>query len=160
MKALVFHIGTDCYGLALGQVVRVLPAATLKAVPLAPPFVAGLLDLHGQPVPVIDVSVLAGQARDAIRFDTRIILVDYRLPDGAPRPLGLLADHVSGIQSLDEATLLEAGVSGAPFLGRVAPLADGLLQLVALEDLLRPEVRELLYQPDRRGDLLPEGTPS
>ena len=144
MKVLVFHIGADRYGLPLAEVARVLPAASLKAVPLAPAFVAGLLDLHGRPVPVLDLAVLAGAVREAIRFDTRIVLVDYRA-DGLTRPLGLLADQVSGIAALDEAALADAGVAGAPFLGRLAALADGLLQLVAVEHLLTREVRALLY---------------
>lgn len=144
MKVLVFHIGTDRYGLKLAEVARVLPAASLKGVPLAPSFVAGLLDLHGVPVPVIDIAALAGHAREAIRFDTRIVLVDYRA-DGLKRPLGLLADQVSGIAAVDDAALSDAAVAGAPFLGQLVTLDDGLLQLVALEHLLTPEVRALLY---------------
>lgn len=150
MKVLVFHIGADRYGLALAQVAKVLPAAALKSVPLAPSYVAGLLDLHGQPVPVIDIARLAGQARDTIRFDTRIVLVDYRA-DGVQRPLGLLADQVSAIVAVDPAALLDAGVAGAPFLGQLVAQQDGMLQLLTLDRLLTPEVRALLWQTESVG---------
>ncbi|MBC7685124.1 MAG: chemotaxis protein CheW, partial [Bdellovibrionales bacterium] len=60
MKVLVFSIGPDRYALRLGAIVRVLPVLALKQVPLAPAFVAGLMDLQGEPVPVIDLSLLAG----------------------------------------------------------------------------------------------------
>lgn len=146
MKVLVFHIGSERYGLRLGAIARVLPAAGLKLLPLAPAFVAGLLDLHGEPVPVIDLSQLAGAPARQLWFDTRIILLDYPV-DGSSRALGLLAEHVAGIETIDMATLADSGVSGAPFLGRVASSAAGMLQLVEPEGLLTDAVRALLFQP-------------
>lgn len=146
MKVLVFHIGSDRYGLRLGAIARVLPAAGLKLLPLAPAFVAGLLDLHGEPVPVIDLSQLAGAPAQQLWFDTRIILLDYPV-DGSSRALGLLAEHVAGIETIDMAALADSGVSGAPFLGRVASSAAGMLQLVEPEGLLTDAVRALLFQP-------------
>jgi chemotaxis-related protein WspB len=145
MKVLVFTIGPDRYGLRLGAIVRVLPVVALKHIPLAPSFVAGLMDLHGEPVPVVDLSRLAGVEPEQIRFDTRIVLVDYEAGDGPARPLGLLAEHVIGIETLDDAALADSGIDGAPFLGQVAGAANGLLQLVETGELLPPDVRALLY---------------
>jgi chemotaxis-related protein WspB len=145
MKALVFHIGPDRYGLRLGAVARVLPAMELKQVPLAPHWVAGLMDLHGQPVPVIDLSRLAGLAPQAPCFDSRIVVIDYPV-DGRIRALGLLAEHVIGIDSIADDAFADSGVQGAPFLGQVAGAGYGMLQLVEPEQLLAPEVRALLFQ--------------
>ena len=145
MKVLVFHIGADRYGLPLAGVSRVLPAVALKQLPLAPAYVAGLMDLHGEPVPVIDLSRLAGLAPAQLWFDTRIILVDYPLGGGAGARLGLLAEHVTGIEQLDPAALRQPGIDSAPFLGQVAGSAAGMLQLVRLEQLLTGEVRALLF---------------
>ena len=146
MKVLVFHIGSDRYGLRLGAIARVLPVASLKQLPLAPPYVAGLLDLHGSPVPVIDLSHLAGTPAAQLWFDTRIILVDYPV-DGGTRALGLLAEHVTGVEAVDDNSLADSGVNGSPFLGRVAGGEAGMLQLVEPEGLLSPEVRAMLFQP-------------
>ena len=146
MKVLVFHIGPDRYALRLRAIARVLPAAALKQIPLAPAYVAGLLDLHGAPVPVIDLSRLAGIDAAQMWFDSRIILVDYPDAAGALHALGLLAEHVIGIDSVDEALLADSGVAGAAFLGPVASSTGGLLQLVELHALLMPDVRALLFQ--------------
>jgi chemotaxis-related protein WspB len=152
MKVLVFHIGPDRYALRLRDIARVLPAAALKQIPLAPDYVAGLLDLHGAPVPVIDLSRLAGIHAEQLWFDSRIILIDYPGAQGADgatgstHALGLLAEHVIGIDSVDETLLTDSGVTGAPFLGPVASGAGGLLQLVELKDLLPADVRALLFQ--------------
>ena len=145
MKVLVFHIGPDRYALRLAAIARVVPVAALKAIALAPPYVAGLLDLHGAPVPVIDLSRLAGVIPEQVWFDTRIVLADYPLGDGATACLGLLAEHVIGIDTVDAAALRDPGLAGAPFLGQVASTAHGLLQLVEVDQLLGPEVKALLF---------------
>jgi chemotaxis-related protein WspB len=147
MNVLVFHIGPERYALPLASVARVLPAARLKALPGAPDYVAGLLDLHGEPVPVIDLSRLAGCPAEAIRYDTRILLVDLPVA-GAVRRLGLQAERVAGVEALAGAPL-DPGVLAAPWLGAVAHShtggASGLLQLIEPARLLAPEVAALLF---------------
>ncbi len=145
MKVLVFTIGADRYALRLAALARVVPVAGLKQLALAPHYIAGLLDLHGEPVPVVDLSALAGCAREQTWFDTRIILADYPLPGGGQALLGMLAEHVMGVATLDPAALRAPGVAGAPFLGQVASDADGMLQLVEIDGLLAPEVRAQLF---------------
>ena len=146
MKVLLFHIGRDRYGLPLAGIVRVLPLLELKQLPLTPDYVAGLMDLHGTPVPVIDLSRLAGLPAAAAQFDTRIVIVDYRAPGGTTHALGLMATQVRGIADIDPQQLEDSGVATAPFLGQVASDADGIVQLVELEHLLAPDVRALLFQ--------------
>lgn len=157
MKVLVFHIGRDPYALPLAAVLRVLPVARLKALPGAPHYVPGLLDLHGEPVPVIDLSRLAGSPPDAVRYDTRILLVDVVF-GGRMRRLGLRAERVTGVASLDGA-LLDGSVAAAPWLGQVVsgaalgkPDADtapgtraGMLQLIEPDRLLAPDVAAQLF---------------
>ncbi|MDZ5636813.1 chemotaxis protein CheW [Janthinobacterium sp. GMG1] len=146
MKVLLFHIGRDRYGLPLAGIVRVLPLLELKQLPLTPDYVAGLMDLHGTPVPVIDLSRLAGLPAAAAQFDTRIVIVDYRAPGGTTHALGLLATQVRGIADIAAEKLEDSGVATATFLGQVASDADGIVQLVELEQLLPPDVRALLFQ--------------
>ncbi len=153
MKLLVFHIGPDRYGLPLKQIQRVLPLMALKQLPLAPPVVAGLMNLHGQPIPVIDLARLAGHESSAQHYDTRIVLADYTAPDGAVHALGLLAERVQGIQAIRDDDWKEPGVRAAPFLGAVSGQTGGqagkdgagMVQLVVLERLLPADVREALF---------------
>ena len=148
MKVLVFHIGAERYGLHLAGLRQVLPAAALKELPLAPAYVAGLLDLHGTPVPVIDLAQLAGLGPSVVRFDTRIVVADYAAGDGSVRALGLLAERVQGVQQIAPGRLCEPGVQGAPFLGQVAADGGAMLQLVEIAQLLPAEVRASLFPAD------------
>lgn len=147
MKLLVFHIGADRYGLPLAVIRRVLPLMALKAIPLAPDMVAGLMNLHGAAIPVIDLARCGGAPAAVLRVDTRIVLVDYHAPGGAVHALGLLAERVLGVQEVDHETLADSGVQAAPFLGRVAGDAAGIVQLVHPEHLLPDALRALLFAP-------------
>lgn len=146
MKVLVFHIGRERFGLPLAALVRVLPAARLAALPLAPGYVPGLLDLHGEPVPVVDLERLAGAPPAPVHYDTRILLVDFPAPDGSLRKLGLRAARVTGVESIDPARIGPSGVTAAPFLGDVGSNDNGMVQLVDLDGLLPAHVRALLFQ--------------
>jgi chemotaxis-related protein WspB len=146
MKLLVFHIGADRYGLRLRDVVRVLPLVELKQLPLAPDTVAGLMDLHGASVPVIDLCRASGLPSGEDHFDTRIIVADYVTPEGVHHQLGLRAERVMGVQDVRDELLLNSGVQAAPFLGQVASDAQGMLQMVELAQLLPAELRALLFQ--------------
>ena len=146
MKLLIFHIGADRYGLRLRDVVRVVPLLELKHLPLAPDAVAGLMDFHGQSVPVIDLCRVSGLPTSAEHFDTRIIVVDYHTPEGTRHLLGLRAERVLGVQDVNEAQMNDSGVQAAPFLGQVASDANGMLQLVDIELLLPAPLRALLFQ--------------
>lgn len=160
MKLLVFHIGADRYGLRLRDVVRVVPLLELKHLPLAPDAVAGLMDYHGRSVPVIDLCRASGLPSGEDYFDTRIIVVDYRTPEGASHPLGLRAERVLGVLEVDAAQLADSGVRAAPFLGQVASDADGMLQLVELERLLPAALRATLFQTaDQSADQALERAP-
>lgn len=145
MKVLVFHIGADRYGLPLRQVRRVLPLLELKGMPLAPDSVAGLLNLHGDPVPVIDLSRISGGAPSRQHFDTRIVVADYTAPEGTVHALGLMAERVQGVQDVSAQDLAPSGVQAAPFLGQVAGDAKGMVQLVEVNDLLPAELRARLF---------------
>jgi chemotaxis-related protein WspB len=143
---MLFHIGRERYALPLTAVQRVLPVARLAALPGAPPFVPGLLDLHGAPVPVIDLSRLAGMPADAVRYDTRILLVEVPAL-GRLRRLGLQAERVAGTIEVG-ADLAASGVAAAPWLGPLAAAGDGLVQLLDPARLLAPEVERLLFGED------------
>lgn len=148
MQFLIFHLGQDRYGLPTREVLRVLPLMELKRLPGAPDFVAGLMNLHGQAVPVLDLCRLARGRDCAAQFDTRILLVSYHA-GGQDRPLGLVAERVSGVRTIDASAFEAMPVSNpaAPWLGRVSAGDDGMLQLVEPAALLDAQVCALLY-PD------------
>lgn len=153
LQVLVVQLGEARFALPLRELARVVPAATLTPVPGAPAAVAGLLDLHGQAIPVLDLGCLAGVPPGPVWADSRILLLALPNPDHAQQPLarqlvGLLAEHVLGIARLDTAAVAASGVTSAPFVGQVVTTPDGLIQLIEPVGLLTPELRAALTWPE------------
>jgi chemotaxis-related protein WspB len=148
MLLILFHAGSQRYGIPSDQVAQVLPLADLRPLPHAEPGMTGLLSFHGDPVPVLDLSrLLAGSAAPAL-LSTRILLVRFPCQDGTVRLLGLLAEQVTGTATIDPAKLSEPGYTPgtAAFLGPVWQDAHGMLQVVKVEKLIPPETQARLFQ--------------
>lgn len=146
MQFLVFHLGKDRYGLSTRHLMRVLPFMELKQLPKAPDYVAGLMNFHGDPVPVIDLCSLALGEPCTPHFDTRILLVDYCMDD-VRHMLGLVVEGVAGVKYVDPDEFLEPCISTehAPFLGKVTAVNGPILQLINIEHLLSEDVRAILF---------------
>lgn len=149
MQFVIFHLGKDRYGLSTRRLVRVLTLVELKRMPQTPAYVAGLMNYRGTSVPVIDLGMLACERPCDARFDTRILLTNYRADDGVDRLLGLMVERVAEVANIDNGRFAESGVAtpDAPYLGRVLAADGAILQLVELEHTLTPEVQALLFPP-------------
>jgi chemotaxis-related protein WspB len=148
MLFLLFRLGKDRYAIDVRQVVEVLPLVAVKRIPLTPPAVSGAFNYRGSTVPLIDLSQLALGRAALPRLSTRIVLVDYPDGNGQLRLLGLLAEHVTDTLSRAASDFKDSGVTvpDAPYLGRVTSDEKGLVQWLQLEQLLPPDVRDLLFQ--------------
>lgn len=90
MLDLLFQIGGKTCLLDSRQVEEVTPLVRLQEIPAAPAWLRGQFCCRGSIVPVVDLSVLSGQAPCAARLSTRILIVNR--PEGR---VGLLAEGVT-----------------------------------------------------------------
>jgi chemotaxis-related protein WspB len=144
----LFELGVERYALDAGQVAEVLPLVHVKPIPQAPPGVAGVLNYHGAPVPVIDLSaMLLGRAASGV-LSTRIILARYADAGGEHRLLGLIAERTTRSVRRDERDFVTTGLSdpASSYLGPVAADADGIVQWIRVQHLLSASVRAVLFQ--------------
>ncbi len=145
---LQFEIGADRYLIDAAEVASVRPLPVLKALPGAPPGVAGVVNHQGSALPVVDLALLATGRPAADRLSTRLLLVRYPAP-GGERLLGLVAERATGVARLDEKNLAPSGVTAAPWLGGVAPAptpGGGLLQRIRVRELIPEDLRSVLFQ--------------
>ena len=147
MLFLLFRLGKDRYAIEAAQVVEVLPMLAAKKIPQAPPAVRGAFDFRGQPVPLIDLTQLALGHPVREQLSTRVILVRHPDGRGGERLVGLLAEHVTETLRREPAAFRDAGVESpdARWLGPVTSHDGGLVQWVRVDQLLSPELRELLF---------------
>ena len=156
MRVHVLHlsVGGERYAIPTAHVVEVVPAVPLRALPGAPPEVAGLLAYRGRILPVVDLARRLGRPPAPQALSTRIVVCARALdtrhtgPAGVggrdDRPLlGVLAADVTRVGELDpDAEGSHAGVrsEGLRAVGRVTFDEGGLVQLVSIEGLLGAEL--------------------
>lgn len=116
--------------LPLPVVVQVTRVAAITPVPRAPAVVLGVLDFHGEIVPVMDIRARLGLETRSLRLSDQLIIA--RTPR---RRLAIVADRVLGLQAWDERDFVSARtvVPQTVFLDGVARSPQGLL---------------LVYEPD------------
>ncbi|KWK75963.1 chemotaxis protein CheW [Burkholderia ubonensis] len=160
MLFLLFELDGERYALEATRIVEVLALAPLKSIPGAPPWIAGAIDRHGKPVPVIDVAQLAlGRAARRLR-STRLVVVRYYTPDARPdappdsgsaagRMLGLIVERATQTCRIDPARFADSGIATphARWLGPVAGDASGFVQWVDVRRMLDDDARALLFPP-------------
>ena len=112
LEALVFALGAEQYALPANQVHEVRPLALLTKLPGTPAFFAGLINVRGRIVPVIDLRPLLGLPTDSP--STSVVLVTHRSghigllvggrPTVRPLPVKDLSEpppgHLSGIDPI------------------------------------------------------------
>ncbi len=126
-----FGVGRLALALPAADVTRVWPAMSYQALPGAPAVVAGLADLGGRAVPVLDLRTRLGLPATALHPGMVLIEAATRR-----RQLLLLADRVDGVRELAPAYPVPVAAHG---LAGVASSPDGLLLICDLARLLSTE---------------------
>jgi purine-binding chemotaxis protein CheW len=112
-----FGIGGSRWCLPVAEVVQIVRHENVRDLPHAQPPVAGVITLHGDVVPVVDLHgrLEPGTAASppAVAGKQRILVARI-----AGRQYGILVDEVRELVDLDEATGIETGT------GRPAAILD------------------------------------
>ena len=124
--------GRRC-ALPLASVEQIHPLVRIAAVPHAPPVLAGLIDVHGTPVPVFDLSRRMDGKAGEYGLGAQLLLGRT-----ARRPFAILADVVEGVIQVPAASIaaMTVLVPGAGHVPDVATSGDGLIFIHDPETLL------------------------
>lgn len=154
LPVLTCRVGTGQVGLELKRVQRVVPIAKMAALPEAPPWVAGLLTVEDEVIPVIDLEArFARRSRRAELSDLVVIL------ERQGQSVGLVVQEVFDVLQLRAEELEAPGgdLPQGPYLLGVHRLDEGVLLVVGLCRLLASsdipelsdqEVGELAASPE------------
>ena len=130
-QVVVCQLGKECYGLDIGSVYEIIRYQEPTAVPTAPRYVDGVINLRGRVIPVVDLSSRFGMPRGATTKSTRIIVAGT-----SGTHIGLVVDAVTKVMILSEEAVEQmpvmASAKDSAYVRGVAKLAG---QLVILLDL-------------------------
>jgi purine-binding chemotaxis protein CheW len=130
-----FAIGDDQYGVDIMAVREIKGWIDITHLPKQPDYVRGVLNLRGVIVPIIDLRCRFGQGLTQATPMHIVIIVQI----GA-KPVGLLADRVLDIVSLEEVQIQRvprvARASRVEFLSGLATVDGAMIALIDLGNLL------------------------
>ena len=141
LTMVLFRLDDNRYALPLAAVAHVIQAVEVTALPDAPSFVDGVINLHGKIVPVFNL-------RRRLRLQQRSLRVSdqFILASTGARSVALVVDEVLGICMRNQAPLAVSNAPGAqpPFVAGVIVLDDGLVVIPDLERFLSPAQAQTL----------------
>ena len=141
---LTLGLGPEIFGIDIRHVREILDLCAIAALPQAPPYLVGLIDVRGEGIPVVDLRLRLGLAPVPACATTRIIILDVPV-DGTPTPVGFVADRVIAVSTLDGEALDPAPSVGGRWHARCLAgvgRKDGAFVIVlAIDRLMAQEVR-------------------
>lgn len=148
MDALVFRLDRSRYALPLGDVVEVLPAVAMTALPKAPAIVEGVIDVRGRLVPVLDIRARFRLPASPMELSDHLVVAR-----AGERTVALRADEAIEVVRLEARDIepIEPAVPGAAYVSGVAHTPDGLVLLHDLQTFLTRA------ESDQLGQALAEG---
>ncbi|WP_238012703.1 chemotaxis protein CheW [Dactylosporangium sp. AC04546] len=142
-RFLTFSLNGEAYALDIFHVTEIIEYRQLTAVPMAPDFVRGVINLRGRAVPVIDLGIRFGQGPTVVGRRTSIIIVHNGDSD-----IGILVDIVNkvvGFGAADVEPTPSFGTGIQPeFISGMARRENDFIIVLDLERVLSPvDVAEL-----------------
>ena len=129
-----FKLGSEEYGVEIGNVQEIIRAANITNVPGAPPHVRGVINLRGKIIPVADLRRRFGLPDMEATDSQRIVVVEL-----GGRRIGMLVDRVSQVIKIPEGVVEEmpeeATTIDDNYIMGVGKLGN---RLVIILDLNRP----------------------
>lgn len=94
---LSFGLGSETYAIGIRPIREIFEAPTLTAIPMAPRYVRGVINVRGAVVPVIDLALRFGREPTEIGRRTCVIIVEVAVDADELRHVGLLVDAVNEV---------------------------------------------------------------
>ena len=93
-------IGSEVFAVEVEFVREIFGFREISLLPKAPPFVAGVIDVRGKTVPVVNLRIKLGLETADVTEQTRILVLELDLEAG-PVSVGLLADQVFEVAEIE-----------------------------------------------------------
>jgi purine-binding chemotaxis protein CheW len=136
---LTFEVADEEYAIEITRVREILVYSSLTSVPRAPEFIAGVMNLRGSVVPVVDLRKKLDLPPTEITGTTCVVIVDIH-SDGLTSHVGLLCDDVRQVMSLAAGDVEPAPAFGTKidlaFLRGMGDLGDHFALILDIDRLL------------------------
>lgn len=139
---IVFALGDKRYGGSVSQVCEVIHMVEVSDFPGAPSFIAGVINLRGKVVPIIDLRKCFKIPSTVYTLDNAILIVEIK-----GKTVGIIVDRVCEVVSIPRTAIERPGddiAFSSEFVEEVVRLPEGLLLIVDFNKVLNFEEKKQL----------------
>ncbi len=141
---LTFRLGASEFGVDIHEVQEIRGAETVTAVPNAPAFVEGVMELRGKVIPVLDLRRRFSIASDVTNY--RILLVR-----AGTMLVGMIVDRIGGVLRLQESVMqdipeLAATQLNKEFMRGIVKVGDRVIFILNLGKVLMMDEASRLHE--------------
>ncbi|OLP17103.1 hypothetical protein BST81_17255 [Leptolyngbya sp. 'hensonii'] len=134
---LTFELSHTCYGLAAATVQELLLLPEIMAVPDSPSAIAGVIDLRGDIVPVLDLHRRLGRKSPPYQLSDCVIIIQTTTDR-----LGIIVNQVREVQPIGtdqiSTQVMQSQPPGASLISGMARVGEEIVTLLNGEQLLHP----------------------
>lgn len=143
-QVVVCELKGEQFGLDISRVFEIIRLQPRTAVPRAPSYVDGVINLRGRIVPIVDLATRFGMARSEPTKASRIVVAG----SGGTR-VGLIVDGVSEVlvvsdDSIEPGPTAVADQRDAAYMKGIAKVGNQLIMLLELDALFDERERQAL----------------
>jgi purine-binding chemotaxis protein CheW len=109
---LTFMLGDEMFAIRIAGIREILEYGQATAVPMAPPFIRGVLNLRGSVLPIIDLAIRFGRSSREQTKRTCVVVVEVAGPNGR-QPIGIRVDAVNEVLDIAPGDIEPAPEFGA-----------------------------------------------
>ncbi|MBQ0719101.1 MAG: chemotaxis protein CheW [Gammaproteobacteria bacterium] len=109
---LTFELASEIYAINILFIREIIEYGNLTQVPMVPNFIAGVINLRGSVVPVIDLSSRFGRSETKITKRTSIVIIEIN-SDNQMIEIGIMVDIVNEVLEMSDDAIEDAPSFGA-----------------------------------------------
>lgn len=139
LQYLTFHLSGEPYAVDILHVREIIEYGAITPIPMMPDFIAGVINLRGSVVPVVDLNRRFGSSRANITKRTSIIVIELRKEEGCI-DIGVVVDIVNDVLEIRQSDIEPAPKFGAKirtdFIGGMGKVEGAFLILLRVDNVL------------------------
>jgi len=139
---LTFMLAGDVYGIDILNIKEIIEYGNITQVPMMPEFIAGVINLRGSVVPVIDLAIRFSGASTEITKRTAVVILEVE-DDDLKLEIGVMVDIVNEVLDIPAVDIEPAPAFGAKirtnFIRGMGKVGEQLLILLDIQHVLSVE---------------------
>lgn len=133
-KAIICRIGKEEYALDVNRVLSIERIQNIRTIPHTESYMAGIINLRGSIVPVMDLRIWLGLERESGENEDQQRIV---VTESNGKKLGLVVDAATDVLDIEEHTVQAVEMQqGAQEVNQVANLNGRLILIIDVEKLI------------------------